>query len=82
VINRTDINVKDVEDLKEGIVDPVPNHEYTEMGTMKKHKNVFATLQWLAGTFTIIGTLTLLTDHPENFNDFLFMIHIASSGID
>jgi hypothetical protein len=57
---RTDINIKEVEDLKEGIVAPVPNHEYTEMGSMKNPKNVFATLQWLAGTFSIIGLIVTL----------------------
>lgn len=56
---RTDIKVKEVEDLKENIVALVPNHEYTEMGSMKNPKNVFATLQWLAGTISIIGLIVV-----------------------
>ncbi|ABA90066.1 hypothetical protein Pcar_2831 [Syntrophotalea carbinolica DSM 2380] len=73
---RTDINIKEVEALKEGIVDPVPNHEYTEMGSMKNPKNLFASLQWLAGFSTGVGILTLIVipPSPGNYLSYLYFI--------
>jgi hypothetical protein len=56
---RTDINIKDVEAFKNGTVEPVPNHEYTEMGCIANPKTLFTTLQRLAGIFSAIGLFAL-----------------------
>ncbi len=56
---RTDIKDKEVLALKDGIVDPVPNHEYTEMITLANPKVAFGTLQWLGGVLTLIGIFSL-----------------------
>ncbi|MFN2354925.1 MAG: hypothetical protein ABR512_10430 [Desulfopila sp.] len=57
---RTNIRDKEVLALKDGIVDPVPNHEYTEMITLANPKVAFGTLQCVAGVLTLIGLFTVL----------------------
>jgi hypothetical protein len=73
---RTDINSKEVLALKEDIVDPVPNHEFTKMGSMKNPKNMFTTLQWLAGFSTGVGILTLIVvpPSPGNYLSYLYFL--------
>lgn len=66
---RTDIRDNEVLALKEGIVDPIPNHEYTDMATMANPKVAFATLQWLGGIFSILGIVTLVMIPPSGPND-------------
>jgi hypothetical protein len=57
---RIDLEKKEVEDLKKGIHKNDLNHEYTEMATLANPKVAFATLQYVAGAFTVIGVVTFL----------------------